>query len=88
MKDLTIYNVYVEMESQEQCDRMQKLCIDNDLCIWYNPIAFDFIKEASFVFNYFEYEFYVDSFKPIAMKNKTKVTEGQFINLLKKHKHD
>jgi len=24
----TIYNTYVVMESQEQCDRMKQLCID------------------------------------------------------------
>ena len=27
----TIYNTYVVMESQEQCDRMKQVCIDNNL---------------------------------------------------------
>mgnify|MGYP003402789722 FL=1 len=30
----TIYNTYVVMESQDQCDRIKQLCIDNNLPIW------------------------------------------------------
>ena len=78
----TIYNTYVEMESQEQCDRMKQLCIDNGLKIWFNKIAFEMINGSNFC--------YSNSFSsngdfglyPL-LYGKQKITEQEFIELLK-----
>lgn len=81
---LTIYNTYVLMESQEQCDRMKQLCIDNNLPFWDEFISFKMMEEE----NWFEYninfkEFFVTSRnKNIIILDKNKVTEQEFINLL------
>lgn len=86
---LTIYNTYVVMNSQEQCNRMKQLCIDYGLPIW--------VDAASFVFDT-EYgnEFYcsVDpnkigveyGFTVLYLSGKTQITEYQFKELLTKHK--
>ena len=42
----TIYNVAVLMESQEQCNRMKQLCIDNGLPIWDDDLAFEYEIEG------------------------------------------
>ena len=81
--ELTIYNTYVVMESQEQCDRMKKLCIDNDLPIWDNPFGWHyFIFKIALSYNFNENEFYCFSVKSPINSSKTKVTEQEFINLL------
>jgi hypothetical protein len=85
---LTIYNVYVEMENQEQCDRMKQLCIDNELPIWDEEIAFEITKAKNekswFWFEKSENEFFIVDLllgeTPIQEQNK--VTEQQFIELL------
>jgi len=86
----TIYNTYVVMESQEQCDRMKQLCLDNGLPIWDFETSFLFYKELSNQFYYtidptqtgFIYGFTVlmDS------EHKTEITESEFIELLKNKK--
>lgn len=88
----TIYNTYVVMESQEQCDRMKQLCIDNDLPIWNFPILVgeDYedlgftLFELSRFFRYGITKFYVGS----SICNKIQVTEQEFINLLKKNNYE
>lgn len=84
MENLTIYNVYVEMESQEQCNRMKKLCIDNGLPYWNHKLGFEFDKFRfnEFSFAQFHKEFYI-GLDEVYDVNKTKVTEEQFIELLK-----
>lgn len=81
---LTIYNTFVLMESQEQCDRMKQLCIDNELPYWNDYIAFRMIeKENWFEYNNFLEEFYITSENKKEIKSKkTQVTEKEFINLL------
>lgn len=83
----TIYNTYVVMESQEQCNRMKKLCIDNNLPIWVDEddddLAFALFELSRF-FRYGKNEFYVGS----STYNKTQVTEQEFINLLKKNNYE
>jgi len=76
----TIFNVYVQMENQEQADRMKKLCVDNKLPIWNNSCAF--------VRNTFSHNFQInnDEFWLSISADKTQVTESEFIDLLKKHK--
>jgi hypothetical protein len=81
----TIYNTYVVMESQEQCDRMKKLCIDNGLPIW-NNFEFIFDKNVGNQFyntidpttNNFSYSFTV----LYHSEHSTQITEQEFIELL------
>jgi len=80
MKKLTIYNVYVEMQDQAQCDRMKQLCVDNGLTIDIDRrFVFDFKGDY---FEFYENEFYVYYYN-VKKSNKTKVTEREFIELLK-----
>lgn len=77
---LTIYDVSVVMESQEQCDRMKQLCIDNNLPCWDSEIAFKFHKDSGSVFEYYSEGFGV--YNGGAEIKNTQVTEQEFINLL------
>lgn len=84
--ELTIYNTYVLMESQEQCNRMKKLCIDNNLPIWVDEdddLAFALFELSRF-FRYGINEFYVGA----STYNKTQVTEQEFIDLLEKNNYE
>jgi hypothetical protein len=80
----TIYNTFVVMESQEQCDRMKQLCIDNLLSIWEDKTAFSFESKEN-CFEYCEIEFYVTSCNiiPETLNGKTQITIKEFIELLK-----
>jgi len=80
----TIYNTYVIMESQEQCDRMKQLCIDNGLPIWEDSIAFLFSTKEN-VFEFLNGEFYVTSNNSIGKDTNVnfEITEQEFIELLK-----
>lgn len=77
----TIYNTYVEMESQEQCDRMKQLCIDNGLDIWEYELSFTFIDDYR-LFEFAYFDFYVTN--KLQECSKQKITEQEFIKLLKK----
>lgn len=90
MKNLTIYEVYVEMQDQAQCDRMKQICVDNRLPIWNDISAFEYLKK--YKFNTFCYDIDDDEFyiiNPYTEKGwfmntgQTKVTEQEFIELLK-----
>lgn len=88
MTKLSIYNTYVPMESQEQCDRMKQLCIDNGLPIWEANFAFDFDNAFnndifSFANDTKEFFIYPISGNEKDIVNKIKVTEQEFIELLK-----
>jgi hypothetical protein len=73
----TIYNTYVEMESQEQCDRMKQLCIYNGLPIWGYSRAFEICREKSYFG--FKDEFAVFS---TYLEGEIEITEQEFIKLL------
>jgi len=77
----TIYNTYVVMESQEQCDRMKQLCIDNGLPFGKNITSFELIISLKYLFFYYSQNskafFIGDS------KDRTQITEHEFIELLK-----
>ena len=77
--ELTIYNVYVPMESQEQCDRMKQICIDNGFPYPNWDCAFDF--EIGSVFGYDNFGSFF-----ILLDNEdtqhTEVTEQGFIKLI------
>jgi hypothetical protein len=79
----TIYNVAVLMDSQETCDRMKQLCLDNGLPIWDDKVGFEYDKK----YKYFRSVSYVkEFFISCRTFNRTLVTESEFIELLKNHK--
>ena len=87
----TIYNVYVPIESQEQADRMLALCKEYNFPYWDDEDAF----ELSVSENWFEYykedkEFIITCGNTVGETEfgKTKVTEQEFINLLKEMKEE
>ena len=72
----TIYNTFVKMESQEQCDRMKQLCLDNGLILIDN---FRY-NENKLSFRFSSYQMFgiwhiIEGFQ--------QVTEKEFIELLK-----
>lgn len=78
---LTIYNTYVVMESQEQCDRMKQLCIDNGL-LKKDIYDTDFLFDDKYkFFQSFSKGFYVGSGDWFGEE----ITEKEFIELLKKN---
>lgn len=78
----TIYNVYVPMTSQEQCDRMKQVCVENGLDYWKDKIAFlNFTNYDYFLFGK-NYGFAV--YSSISLSD-TQVTESEFLELLKEH---
>lgn len=78
----TIYNTYVVMESQEQCNRMKQLCVDNELPIWDSNSGWEWIGTDDIFANNLGDEFFI-----LANKNcvpeSAQVTEQEFIELLK-----
>lgn len=85
MKKLTIFEVFVPMESQEQVSRFEKICIDNDLKIW--SIIFQYWKYLQ-QNNFFGYDPKINEFviHEEAKKDKTQATETEFLELLKEYK--
>lgn len=80
----TIFNVFVYMESQEQCDRMKQLCVDNGLQVDMHIDFFRFIKKYKW--------FFCDmALKKFAIwgylyRHYTEVTEAEFMELLNEYK--
>ena len=75
------------MESQEQCDRMKSFCLNNNLPIWKNDLAFDFDNAFnndvfSFANDTKEFFIYPISGNEEDIISKFKVTENEFIKLL------
>ena len=77
----TIYNTYVVMESQEQCDRMKQLCIDNGLLTWEdkNESAFHYFSEYRFFCANSINEFFIRKH----IEQEIEIYEQEFIELLK-----
>ena len=79
----SIYNIYVEMESQEQCDRMKQVCVDNGLPIWDDAISFVFFNmNDNLTYSKTDGFFIACSHD----ESKTEVTESEFLNILKDEK--
>jgi len=81
----TIYNTYVEMESQEQCDRMKQLCIDNKLKIWDSYVGFELLESNKF--------FCIDEDGDFCViiptdKQHYEITEQEFIELLNNYNYE
>ena len=79
----TIYNCYVVMESQEQCDRMKQLCIDNDFVTDFEKGDFKFLITRNEI-NTFRFSNYYNVWG-VFWKDSglNEVTESEFIELLK-----
>ena len=81
---LTIFDVYVLIEGQEQCDRMKQVCVDAGLDI-YDNFNFNYLKKEYRFFycsngnfcNWLELEY--DRYLP-------QVTEAKFLTLLNEYK--
>ena len=88
----TIYEVYVEMQSQAQCDRMKQLCLDNRLSIWDYDEIWEFLNDGKAIFCSDNLdEFWIMQAKSNVETQtsiKKKVTEQEFIELLKNRNHD
>jgi len=89
----SIYNVYVVMQDQEQCDRMKQLCVDNGLPYWDDESAFEHMcrfKICSFTFDKEDNEFYIinpyNAEQWYENNDMLMVTEQEFIELLKQQK--
>lgn len=78
----TIYNVYVKMKSQAQCDRFKKLCIDNNLRIWDDFRIYPSNSEAYLFFYCYDGDFC--NWKE-NIEHYKKVSEKEFKNLLNQH---
>jgi hypothetical protein len=80
----TIYDTYIRVTSQEQCDRLKQICIDNGVRIWDSPIAFEFygVDSEPFFECYSDNGFaiYNNHFTPAV---NTEVTESEWMELLK-----
>lgn len=79
---LSIYEVYIPIENQEQADRMKKICIDYELPYWESDIAFLFNGQGNFCYSnsigiHGDFALY-----PI-LYGKTQVTESEFLELVK-----
>lgn len=78
----TIYNTFVKMESQVECDRMKQLCIDNDLPIGKLESSFELIENIGYLFFHYSENskaFYIGD----NHYNFEKITKQEFIELLK-----
>ena len=83
----TIYNTFIEVESQEQADRLKQVCIDNELPIWIDEISFIHNEYGGNQFYYtidpdrdgivYAFTILYDS------EYRDKVTESEWLELLK-----
>ena len=79
----TIYNTFVIMESQNQCDRMKQLCIDNGLSISTNKIGFEYNSIWGYAFKWSKSGW----FGVYEKENRfSEIAEQEFIELLKQSK--
>jgi len=89
MKQPSIFEVYVNVTSQEQADRLKQVCINNELPIWDDLIAFELgISENWFEFTQDENEFLITVGNIVGETefSKTEITESEFMELLKQYK--
>jgi len=81
---LTIFDVYVPMEGQEQCDRMKQVCVDNGLPYEKQSYDFNFLNNGTDCFrfsnNYGTFSIWDKNLK------QTQVTEPEFLTLLNEYK--
>jgi len=90
-KQLSIFEVYIKVESQEQADRLKQVCINNGLPIWKNKIAFEFQNKNNDLFsvgNAETKEFFIFPYKgnESDLYGFEQVTESEFMEILKQYK--
>ena len=86
MENLTVYNVAVLMNNQEECDYAKELCLKYELHIWQRHDAFDYAGHYTYLFYYAEGNkmiFYVDVLENCDFEDKglTIITIGEFETL-------
>ena len=85
----TIFNTYIEVESQEQADRLKQVCIDNGLPIWNNWFGFLLTSKHK---NFFVFGLFIDEFLISEScrdsDGHTKITELEWMELLTKYKEE
>jgi len=79
----TIFNVYVAMTSQAQCNRMKAVCLENGLPIWDEFIGwiYSHIRNKFGFVGGSQFHVYKTNYN-----DKTQVTEAEFLELLKECK--
>lgn len=79
----TIFNVYVVMESKEQCDRMQQFCLNAGLN---HDVGYSYSGYVGKIFEYCnihnEFGIWINHHRQI------QVTEQEFLQLLKEYKDE
>ena len=90
-----IFNVYVEMQDQAQCDRMKQLCVDNGLPIWEDENSFDITsrkdEKSWFWYDEIENEYFIVDLRidEIPLDSPScEATKIEFIELLKQYKNE
>lgn len=89
---LTIFNVYVPMQDQAQCDRIKQVCIDNGLPIWDFLDSFEYDK--NFKHNFFNFgnagkKFIISKLNRLNhFADRPQVTETEFLTLLNEWKKE
>lgn len=84
----TIFNTYVVMESQEQCDRMKQVCIDNKMPNNLNHYGlFDFNKKGIKFIYAPKSKIFSVYFGELSNSSNEEVTEDRFLQLLKRYKN-
>lgn len=83
----TIYNTYVLLKSQAQANYFKEICIINNLPIWDYEAGFMYYNNYVNVFSYdnLDNEFYCFDINSKQNKLKEKVTESEWLELLKQH---
>lgn len=71
----TIFNTYIEVESQKQADRLKQVCIDNRLPIWDRKLAFEVLP----INRFFQYVDVGGDFWIMSDDDKLKVTEPEWM---------
>ena len=78
----TIYNTFIKMSSQNECDEMKQICLDNDLPIGNLESSFELIEEIGYLFFHYSENskafFIGDNYY-----NFKKTTKKDFIELIK-----
>ena len=80
----TIYNTFVQIESQDQADKLKELCVEKGLnYYWNDDESFNFVEDEWDYFVFDEDECFLVSNSNFGKKE---VTEEEFIELLQRAK--
>ncbi len=84
----TIYNTYVIMGNQAECDQMKEICLHHKLPIWKDDSAFEFWEDSINVLMYSVTKFSIGCFSESDLSElpEIKVSRLEWSRLLKKIK--